>query len=93
MSSEAVFTRHHIRGFLCRSMLLTIKPNTVHTLGTTDKRERRKNMAKSEGPNSECNIEIFSKYEKAHNGGQKWHFFGLIKRRSKLNYLISLSVT
>ena len=35
------------------------KPNTGQTLGNSDKIERRKNMAKSEGPNSDCNIEIF----------------------------------
>ena len=58
-SSEVVRTRHHIRRFLRRSLVLKIKPNTGQTLGTTDKIERRKNMAKSEGPNSDCNIEIF----------------------------------
>ena len=58
-SWEVVRTRHHIRGFLRRSMVLKIKPNTGQTPGTTDKRERRKNMAKSEGPNSDRNIEIF----------------------------------
>ena len=70
MSSEVVRTRHHIRGFIRRSLLLKTKPNTGQTLGTTDKRDRRKNMAKSEGPNSDCNIEIFFKSGKAHNGGQ-----------------------
>ena len=56
-SSEVVRTCHHIRGLIHRSLLLKIKPNTDQTLGTTDKRERRRNMAKSEGPNSDCNIE------------------------------------
>ena len=58
-SLEVVRTHNQIRGFLRRSLLLKIKPNTGQTLGTTEKRERRKNMAKSEGPNSDCNIEIF----------------------------------
>ena len=62
-SSEVVRTRHRIRRFLRRSLVLKIRPNTGHTLGTTDKRERRKNMAKSEGPNSDCNIEFLSRYE------------------------------
>ena len=58
-SSEVVHTCHYIRRFLRRSLLLKIKPNTGQTLGTTEKIERRKNMAKSEGPNSDCNIEMF----------------------------------
>ena len=58
-SSEVVRTRHHICRFLCRSLVLNIKPSTGQTLVTTDKGGRRKNMAKSEGPNSDCNIEIF----------------------------------
>ena len=58
-SSVVVRTSHHIRWFLRRSLVLKIKFNTGQTLGITDKRERRKNMAKSEGPNSDCNIEIF----------------------------------
>ena len=37
-SSEVVRKRHHIRGFLCRSLVLNIKPNTGYTLGTTDNR-------------------------------------------------------
>ena len=49
MSSEVVHTHHHIRGFLRKSLVLRIKPNTGQTLGTTDKRERRKHMAKSIG--------------------------------------------
>ena len=49
MSLEVIHTRHCMRRFLCRSLVLKIKPNTGQTLGTTDKRERRKNMAKSEG--------------------------------------------
>ena len=48
-ASDVVRTRHHIRRFLRRFMVLTIKPNTGQTLGTTDNIERRKNMAKSEG--------------------------------------------
>ena len=63
-SSEVVRKRHNISRFLSRSMLLKIKTNTGQTLGTTDKRERRKNMDKSEGPNSDCIIEFFSKSEK-----------------------------
>ena len=58
-SSVVVRTSHHIRWFLRRSLVLKIKFNTGQTLGITDKRERRKNMAKSEGPNSDCNIEFF----------------------------------
>ena len=57
-SSEVVRTRHHMRRFLRKSLVLKIKPNTGQTLGTTDKIERSKNMVKSEGPNSDCNIEI-----------------------------------
>ena len=37
--SEVVRTRHHIRRFLRRFLVLKIKPNTGQTLGTTDKRE------------------------------------------------------
>ena len=48
-SSEVVRTRHHIRRFLRISLLLKIKPNTGQTLGNSDKIERRKIMAKSEG--------------------------------------------
>ena len=58
-STEVVHTRHHINRFIHRSLVLKIKPSTGQTLGTTDKRERRINMANSEGPNSDCNIEIF----------------------------------
>ena len=57
-SSEVVLRRHHMHKFLRRYLLLKIKPNTLQMLGTTDKRERIKNMAKSEGPNSDCNIEF-----------------------------------
>ena len=74
-SSEVVRTRHHIRRFLHISLVLKIKPKTGQTLGMTDKIERRKNMSKSEGPNYYCNIEFFSKSEKAHNGGQTWNIF------------------
>ena len=49
MSSEVVHTHHYIHGFLRRFLVLKIKPNTGQTLGTTDKRERRKFMAKSIG--------------------------------------------
>ena len=59
MSSKRVCTRHYICRFLRRSLVLKIKSNTGQTLGNSDKIERRKNMAKSEGPNSDCNIEIF----------------------------------
>ena len=48
-SSEVVRTRHHLRRFLRRSLVLKIKPNTGQTIGTTDKIERRKNMVKSLG--------------------------------------------
>ena len=48
-SSEVVRTRHHKCRFLRRYLVMKIKLNTVQTLGTTDKIERRKNMAKSEG--------------------------------------------
>ena len=48
-SSEIVCRRHHIRRFLRRPLLVKIKPNTGQTLGTTDKREIRRNMIKSEG--------------------------------------------
>ena len=58
-SAKLARTRHHIRRFPRRSLVLKIKPNIGQTIGTTDKRERRKNIAMSEGPNSDCNIEIF----------------------------------
>ena len=45
MSSEVVRTRHHIRRLLHISLVLKIKPSTGQTLGITEKRERRKNMA------------------------------------------------
>ena len=48
-SSDVVCTRHHIRRFLRRSLVLKIKPNTGQTPGTTEKIERRKNMDESEG--------------------------------------------
>ena len=48
-SSEVVRTRHHIRRFLRRSLVLKIKLNTGQMLGTTEKIERRKNMVTSEG--------------------------------------------
>ena len=37
-------------------------------------------------------LKLFSKSEKAHNGGQIWHIFCLSHRRSKLHYLIILCV-
>ena len=46
-SSEVVHRRHHICGFLLRSLVLKIKRNTSQTLRTTDKKERRKYIAKS----------------------------------------------
>ena len=49
MSSEVIHTHHYIHWFLRRFMFLKIKPNTGQTLGTTDKMERRKFMAKSIG--------------------------------------------
>ena len=48
-SLEILHRRHHIRKFLRRSLVLKIQPNKVQTLGTTDKREKRKYMVKSEG--------------------------------------------
>ena len=65
ISSEVVRTRHHIRRFLRRSLVLIIKPNTGQMLGKSDKIERTKNMAKSEGPNSDSNIEMFLKVWKS----------------------------
>ena len=67
---QVVRTRHHKRKFLRRFMVLKIEPNTGQTLGTMDRRGRRRNMAKSKGPNSDCNINFFFKYEKFHDGGQ-----------------------
>ena len=49
MLSEVVRKRHHIHRNLCISLVLKIKTNTGHMLGTTDKRKRRRNMAKYEG--------------------------------------------
>ena len=56
-SSEVVRIHHHIHRFLHRALVLKIKPNTDKMLGTTDKSERRENMAKSDGPNFDSNIE------------------------------------
>ena len=42
VSSEVVHTRHRIRRFLRRSLVLKIKPNIGQTLGNSDKIERRK---------------------------------------------------
>ena len=47
--SEVVRTRHHIRRFLSRSLVLKIKPNTGQTPGTTDKIGRRRNVDSSKG--------------------------------------------
>ena len=47
--SESLCRHHHIRGFIHRPLVVKIKPNTGQTLGTTDKREIRRNMIKSEG--------------------------------------------
>ena len=58
-SLEVVHTRHHMRGFLRRYLVLKMKPISGQPLGTTDKKKRRTNMAKYEGPNSDCNIDIF----------------------------------
>ena len=49
MSSEIVHIRHHIRRFLHIYLVLKIKLNTGQSPGTTEKIERRKNMAKYEG--------------------------------------------
>ena len=49
MSLEVIRTRHHIRRFLRRSLVLKFKPNTCQTTDTMDNIERRRNMAKSEG--------------------------------------------
>ena len=74
-SSIGVHTRHNIHRFIRGSLVLKIKPKTGQTLGTMEKRRRRRNMAKYKGPNYDCNNEIFSNYEKVHNGGQTWHIF------------------
>ena len=49
MSSEFVRTRHRICRFLRISLVLKINPNTGHTLGTTDKIERRKKWISLKG--------------------------------------------
>ena len=49
MSSKGVCTRHHMGWFLRKSVVPKIKLKTGQTPGTTDKIERRKYMAKSEG--------------------------------------------
>ena len=51
-SSEVVCTHHHICGFLCRPLVLEIKPNTGQTLGTTNKREIWKKNLSLKGPHS-----------------------------------------
>ena len=63
-------------------------PNTRHH----EQEGKKKNMAKSEWTNSDCNIKKFSKSEKAHNGGQTWKFVFLIQRKNKLHELMSLNV-
>ena len=90
-SSEVVRTRHHIRGFLRRYLVLKIKTNIGQTLGTTDKREIRKIWLSLNGPILTV-ILNFSRSEKSHNGGQTWHIFCLSHRKSKSHYLIILSV-
>ena len=40
-SSEVVRTRHHIRRFLRRSLVLKIKPNTGQTLGSLDENKTK----------------------------------------------------
>ena len=47
MSSKGIRTRHHIRMFLCRSLVLKIHQNTGQTLGTTAE-GKKTNTAKSE---------------------------------------------
>ena len=47
-SSKVVCTRHHIRMFLRRSLVMKINPNTGQTPGTMAK-GNKKDMAKSEG--------------------------------------------
>ena len=74
-SSKVVRTRHNIRRCLRRSLVLKIKPNTGQMLGNSDKIERRKNMASLRDPILTVTLKIFSKSEKAHNGGQTWHIF------------------
>ena len=64
MSSEVVHTRHHIRGFLRRSLELKIKPNTDQALGTTDKRERGNIWLSMRGPIMNVILKCFSKSEK-----------------------------
>ena len=59
-SSEVVRTRHHIRGFLCIYLVLKIKPNTGQTLGTTDKKERRKIWLSLRGPIMTVILKFFS---------------------------------
>ena len=91
-SSEVVCSRHHISRFLCRSLVMKIKPNIGQTLGTMDKRERIKIWLSLRGQILTVILKCFSKSEKSHNGGQTWHIFFLSQRRSKLHDLISLSV-
>ena len=91
MSSEVVITRHHISRFLHRSPLLKIKPNTCQTPGTTDKIEK-KIWLSLRGQILNVTLKYFSKYEKAHNGGQTWNIFFLSEIRRKSHYLLRLSV-
>ena len=52
-SSKGVRTRHHIRRFLHRYLVLKIHPNAGQTPGIGAKGEK-KNMAKSAGGPFEC---------------------------------------
>ena len=92
MSSEVVRTRHHIRRFIRRSLVLKIKPSIGQTFGNSDNIERRKIWLSLRDPILTVTLKIFSKSEKAHNGGQTWHIFCLSHRRNKLHYLIILCV-
>ena len=92
MSSQVVRTRHYIRKFLHRYLVLKIEPKTVQTIGTTDKRERRKIRLSLRGPILNIILLFTSKSEKFHNGGQTWHIFCVIQRRGRLHYPTSLSV-
>ena len=65
-SSEFIRTRHHIRRFLRRSMVLKIKPNTGQTLGATDKRERKKIWLSLRDPILTVTFKFFFKSEKSH---------------------------
>ena len=89
---KVIIIRHHIHRFIRISLVLKIKPNTGQTLGTRDKRERRKIRLSLRGPILNVILIFFSKSEKVHNGGQTWHIFCVIQRRGRLHYPTSLSV-